>query len=78
MKAIWSRINCLEIKVSKKNRIFIAVMVLLCMLLGGGIWILAGRFLFPQAEWFLCFMGYPAVLVGFFGGVLYLYNHEFD
>ena len=27
--------------------------------------------------WLFCFIGYPAVFMGLFGGGIYLYNHEF-
>ncbi len=62
---------------SAKDRLYLATQTLLYTIIGGAVWLLAGRYVLPETEWFLCFMGYPAVIGGFFGGVLYLYYHEF-
>ncbi|MCR5007291.1 MAG: hypothetical protein K6A76_01775 [Oribacterium sp.] len=77
MKKLWNAINRLETKKPMKNRLYLVTLTFLNIVIGGAIWILIGRLLLLGKEWLICFMGYPAVFIGFFGGVLYLYNHEF-
>ncbi len=77
MKKLWNIINRLETKKSMKNRIFLVSLIFVNIVIGGTIWLLIGRLLLPGIDWLICFMGYPVVFIGFFGGVLYLYNHEF-
>ncbi|MCR4922400.1 MAG: hypothetical protein K5931_00100 [Lachnospiraceae bacterium] len=77
MKKLWNVINQLRTGKSMKNRIYLMLLILINIIIGGAIWLLIGRLLLPGIEWLICFMGYPAVFIGFFGGVLYLYNHEF-
>ncbi len=77
MKKLWNVINQLRAGKSMKNRIYLMLLILINIIIGGAIWLLIGRLLLPGIEWLICFMGYPAVFIGFFGGVLYLYNHEF-
>lgn len=77
MRKLWTVINGMKLRTAQKNRCFLALMVLICALVGALLWCIVGRLLLPGAEWLLCFIGYPAVFVGFFGGILYLYNHGF-
>ncbi len=78
MKALWTYINGLKTMKSRKNRLYVTSLVLINTLIGAAAWLLLGRLFLPAIEWLLCFMGYPAVLVGLFGGLMYLYNHEFE
>ncbi|MGN0702075.1 MAG: hypothetical protein ACI4KL_02725 [Lentihominibacter sp.] len=78
MGAIWNRINNFNINDSVKNRLFIMLMCILYGMAGGVVWLIIGRAFLPEVYWGLCFIGYPVVLGGLFGGILYLYNHEFD
>ncbi|MCR5773735.1 MAG: hypothetical protein K6G42_01495 [Lachnospiraceae bacterium] len=77
MNVIWKKVSSLGIKNTLKNKLFIGLMVLVYSGIGTAVWLLAGRLVFPQTEWLLCFIAYPAVFMGFFGGIIYLYNHEF-
>lgn len=77
MKKIWLFINELKIKNSTKNKLYISLLIAKYTLIGTGLWLAIGRQFLPGIDWLLCFIFYPALIVGYFGGVLYLYNHEF-
>lgn len=77
MKKLWTMINELKIKKRMKNKLYLVLMILLNVSIGGLIWLAFGRLILPGIDCLLCFMGYPAIFVGFFGGILYLFNHEF-
>ena len=77
MKILWNVVNELKIKKEAKNKIYLAILILINIVTGGVVWLTLGRFILPGRDWLLCFMGYSAILVGFFGGLLYLYNHDF-
>lgn len=56
---------------------FLTFCICVCGLLGGGFYLLAAA-LFrdtPVLDWLLCAIGYPAVIFGFWGGVLWLYRN---
>lgn len=77
MKRLWNAINETKIRKATKNKFYLGVLITINVLIGGGAWLLLGRLVLPGIDWLLCFMGYPAIFIGFFGGILYLYNHEF-
>ncbi len=77
MSKIWNVVNGLDIKSNVKSIVFLLLLVVVNLGIGVGLWLLFGRIIFPGIEWLLCFMGYPAIFIGLFGGVIYLYNHEF-
>ncbi len=77
MKRLWNVINEMNIKKKIKNKLYIGVLIAINIVMGGVAWLLFGRLVLPEIEWLFCFMGYPAIFIGFFGGILYLYNHEF-
>lgn len=77
MKRLWNAINETKISKATKNKLYLGVLIAINVLIGGGAWLLLGRLILPGIDWLLCFMGYPAIFIGFFGGILYLYNHEF-
>ena len=77
MKRLWNAINETKISKATKNKLYLGVLIAISVLIGGGAWLLLGRLVLPGIDWLLCFMGYPAIFIGFFGGILYLYNHEF-
>lgn len=77
MKRLWNVINKMQVRKVVKNKLYLVTLIFLNIVIGGAIWLLLGRMLLPGIDWLLCFMGYPAIFVGFFGGILYLYNHEF-
>ncbi|MBR1857385.1 MAG: hypothetical protein IJ803_10000 [Oribacterium sp.] len=78
MKRLWNVVNGLDSRSDVKTKIFLWIWVLANIGIGAGLWLLFGRLFLPEIEWLFCFMGYPAIFIGFFGGILYLYNHEFS
>ena len=78
MKQLWNVVNGLDIRKDVKARVFLWLLVVTNILIGAGLWLLIGRIFLPRTEWLICFMGYPAIFIGFFGGVIYLCNHEFS
>ena len=78
MSRIWSFVNELHVRKNHKNTIFIWLVTIMYGLIGGFIWGLIGRIILPEISWLFCFIGYPAVGFGMFGGVIYLYNHDFS
>ncbi|MCD7829227.1 MAG: hypothetical protein LUG58_02210 [Clostridiales bacterium] len=58
-------------------KLFLVLNTLLWGIVGGGVclavWAVLGQPI--QWGWLLCAIGYPAILVGLWGGVLYLYLH---
>ncbi len=77
MKKLWNVVNGLAVKSYVKAKIFLWIWIAVNTGIGAGLWFLFGRLFLLGIEWLFCFMGYPAIFVGFFGGILYLYNHEF-
>ena len=77
MKQLWNVANGLDVRKDAKARVFLWLLAVANILIGAGLWLLIGRIFLPGTEWLICFMGYPAIFIGFFGGILYLYNHEF-
>ena len=77
MKRLWNVINKMKIKKEIKNKLCLGVLIVINIVMGGVAWLLFGRLVLPGTDWLLCFMGYPAIFIGFFGGILYLYKHEF-
>ena len=74
---IWNVINEMKIKKEIKNKLYLGVLIAINIVMGGVAWLWFGRLVLPGIDWLLCFMGYPAIFIGFFGGILYLYNYEF-
>ena len=77
MKIIWKMINSLYVKCETKNLLFLALSTVGCALLGAAVWLLAGSWFLPDKVWFICFSGYSAVFIGYIGGILYLFGHDY-
>ena len=77
MKTLWNMVNQIDVKNTWKNNLFLVLFILINMVLGACAWLLLGRLILPGTDWLLCVMGYPAVFVGLFGGVIYLYRNQF-
>ena len=77
MKTLWNMVNQIDVKNTWKNNLFLVLFILINMVLGACAWLLLGRLILPGTDWLLCFMGDPAVFVGLFGGVIYLYRNQF-
>ncbi len=77
MKTLWNMVNQIHIKNTWKYNLFLLLFIFINLVLGACAWLLLGRLILPGTDWLLCFMGYPAVFVGLFGGVIYLYRNQF-
>lgn len=77
-KTLFNSIEKQVWKVKNKQRAFVFASVLVFLLIGAAAWAVLGQFILPGLDWLLVFMGYPAMLGGFFGGMIYLYNHDFS
>lgn len=78
MNKLWNAINGLNIKRVSKNKLYLMTTIFTNIIIGGAAWLILGRLILPGTGWLFCFMGYPAVFIGFLGGILFLYNHEFS
>lgn len=76
MRYIWNYVNALHVKRILKNCIYVICLTVLSAIIGAVAWLIARNLGFSGIDWLLCFVGYPAT-IGYFGGILYLYNHEF-
>ena len=77
MKSLWNTINKLHLTRECKIKLFLLFHTVICGLVGVLLWIPIHFYALNSAPWFFFFMGYPAVFIGVFGGIIYLYNHEF-
>lgn len=73
-KMLWNAVKKINTRVDRR-RLFILISVLLNAILGLILWLIIGRIYLPQIEWMVCFVGYPAVLAGYIGGITYLYRN---
>ncbi|MDO4467268.1 MAG: hypothetical protein Q4C49_09750 [Bacillota bacterium] len=78
MKRIWNIIDKTACSKKTKNTMYISTAICINLLLGAILWIVLGQMIFPDILGLLCFSGYPAIFFGLFGGILFLYNHEFS
>lgn len=78
MSKLWSIVNKIKLEQIYKNAIYLTALIIINVAIGAVAWLLVGRHFLSEIYWLACFMGYPAVFVGFFGGSIYLYNHEFE
>ncbi|MCR5773419.1 MAG: hypothetical protein K6G87_19530 [Butyrivibrio sp.] len=77
MNIIWNKVNELNTSIYLKNRLYLGVRILVNLIIGAFLWVAIGRFFLQGYMWLFCFMGYPAIFTGFYGGMIYLFNHEF-
>lgn len=73
MKKIWKLIDSLKFDKKTKNKMFIIIMSILNALIGYLLSCLVPIGLSNS----ICIIGYFALFVGFYGSILYLYNHDF-
>ena len=77
MKTIWKLINSLDVKSGTKNLLFLVLSTTGCALLGAVFWLLTGSWFLSDKIWFICFSGYSAVFIGYLGGIIYLFKHDY-
>ncbi|MBR0418938.1 MAG: hypothetical protein IJI66_07190 [Erysipelotrichaceae bacterium] len=75
-RIIWDKINKIKnISRKQKHRIFISANVVLYGFIGITMWYLFGLKEFNgDFGWFICFVGYPSVLLGFAGSIFALFK----
>lgn len=76
MKLVWNMVNKLDINIRWKRYLFLFCFSLICAASGLVFWLFAGRVIWSDVQWMLCFLGYPMVYIGFYGGYLYLAYHD--
>ena len=76
MSRIWTMVNAWNMEKEVKTNCFLLILCLMSALAGLFLWLVFGRILWGEVKFLLCFVGYSMVFFGFFGGILYLYNHE--
>lgn len=76
MKLVWNMVNKLDINIRWKRYLFLFCFSLICAATGLVLWLFAGRAIWSDVQWMLCFLGYPMVYIGFYGGYLYLAYHD--
>lgn len=74
MKKIEKLISVFHLTTEQKQYAFIMFNVLICGIMGAVLWAVIGRYMLSSLSWLFCFIGYPAVFIGFCGSILYLYR----
>ncbi len=77
MKNIFNKIDSLNIEFKYKVNMFLSFTVVVSALLGILFWYLIHFFIFKDSSWAFCFVVYPGFFLGFIGGALYLFKHDF-
>ena len=77
MKTIWKLINSLDVKSGTKNLLFLVLSTMGYALLGAVFWLITVSWFLSDKIWFICFSGYSAVFIGYFGGIIYLFEHDY-
>lgn len=67
-KQAWSKLT--------RQKVFLVSAMLAFGFIGAILWGLIGKVFLPDGSWLLCFIGYPAVFGGFFGGFLFLGGYD--
>lgn len=73
-QTIWCFVEALVHSNRKRKTIFLLSSSIVFAILGLLVWFVAHFFVLDDITWMLCFMGYPAMFLGYLGGVLYLWN----
>lgn len=76
MKTIWNYLNKRNLSTRKKTRIFLLCTTLFFSLTGLLVWFFLHFFVLATLSWAVCFMGYPGLFLGLWGGILFLYRQE--
>ena len=78
MKTLWNFVNTLKLNTVHKNQVFLALSTAGSCLFGLLIWYLIHFFTLNTMPWLFCFISYPGFFIGIIGGVIYLYQHDFQ
>ena len=72
MEDLWNYCKVKDWNEKRKVRSFLTMNTLIFAVMGLLAWTAVRLFAFNSIEWMLCFIGYPAVILGIFGGSIYL------
>ena len=67
---IWSFVNKNDWSNNKKSFFYLASLIVIYALIGAALWFVIGRVLLTDAIYLFCFISYPAVIFGLFGGII--------
>ncbi|MGN0318412.1 MAG: hypothetical protein ACI4E1_10835 [Lachnospira sp.] len=73
---IWNIIDKKNCGKRAKEKLFLFCTCALFALIGASIWFVAGQWVLRDFLWLLCFAGYPCVIIGFIGGIVFLWRKE--
>lgn len=74
---LWNLLTQKKFSAKTKNKLFLIAMITFYGIIGYLVWLFLGqRLLGNHIDWLICFIYYPAAILGFFQGILYIYNHE--
>lgn len=76
MKEIWNFVNNANVGYKTKNTIFIGICIAIVFAIEKIVWTILCKYI-PQITWLSQLFGFPTFYIGFVGGIIYLFNHEF-
>lgn len=76
MQDLWDYCKSKHVDQKKTIHFFLICNTLIFAFAGLMLWMIIRLFLFDNFTGLLCFVGYPAVLFGIFGGAFYLMRQE--
>jgi len=76
MKVLWklTRRFTGQKRFDTKRRVFLLLNCTLSGAAGLAIWLIVRCFALDSPDWMICFTGYPAMLYGYIGGLIFLLN----
>ncbi len=77
MKILWKTVNKINISPDSRTGIYLLARTLIYAAAGILFWLASGKNFMPGMAGVLCFAGYPGMLGGVYGGLIYLYRHGF-
>ena len=72
MNKMWMKIVSKNYSKHRSIKTFLFYNCLKHCLIGFIVWLIVSRRYFNTIEWAICFVGYPGMFIGFFGGIIYL------
>lgn len=72
MNRMWERITRKNYSEDKRIKIFLFYNCIKFCLIGFIVWLLVSRRYLNTLEWAICFIGYPGMFLGYFGGLTFL------
>ena len=73
MKLLWNAVNRLPVSKSLKHTLFLLLNTLLFGLLGFLVWLIVRTNALDTLTHMILFIGYPAMFLGFYGGIITLF-----